>query len=348
MDKHTKIMYNTINIRKGGDKVIKKALCIILVLLMALTFTACTNKSDALLTVGETEISSGIYTYYLDKVKNSPQQYGITEATRENIIEAAKECCLVYAGTIELMKKQELTLSGDYKRTAAQNTENIWSLFSQYYEKIGVTKQDITLIQTHECRKLLLLDHYFGASGINPLSDDELKEEFVDIYVGFKVIAGSLTKENEKGEIISLTDEEISQTEKLFEEMASKINAGTATIDELNVQYNNSLGIIVTGNLTTELMKDGDPMYDDGFFDTVMSITHGKAKVIKSGTSIYVLQRQTIATTDEDAFALYRAEVLETVKMPSVEKKIKKTYEKLSLEENERAKTKIEKEILGK
>lgn len=326
----------------------KKVLCILLVFVLAFSLTACSGRSNALLTVGETKISAGVYKYYLDKVKNSPEDYGITDATKENITEKTKECCLVYAGTEELMKKQKLTLSGDYKRNAAQNTEDIWSMFSGYYEKIGVTKQDITNIQTHECRKLLLLQHYYGENGKAPVSDDELKEEFVDIYVGFKVISGSLTKENEKGEVISLTDEEIRKTEKLFEEMASKINAGTATIDELNVQYNNSLDIIVTGNLTTELMKDGDPMYDDGFFDTVMSITHGKARVIRSGTSIYVLQRQTIATTDEDAFALYRAEVLEEMKMPDVDKKIRKTYKKLSLEENDRALKKAEKEVLDK
>lgn len=326
---------------------IRKITAVAVFIIIMFTLTACSDKTDEAFMLDDVSISSGVYAYYLDKVKSEPKAYGADAEDEESIKAAAKKCCISYGGAIRLLQKKGIILANEFKRQAAENTENIWSLFSQHYENIGVTKQDITKIQTHECRKLQLLNYYFGADGIAPVSDMDLKEEFVDIYVGFKVIVGSLTKENDKGETIELTDSEKAEIEKKFTNMASQINSGTATIDELNVQYNDSLDIIVTGNLTTELMKQGDPMYDDDFFSQVMSLTHGKAKMIKSGSSIYVVERQTIATTDEDAFAVYRSEVLESVKMPSIIEKIENNGAKMTVTENEKVTEKVEKLILG-
>jgi len=162
----------------------------------------------------------------------------------------------------------------------------------------------------------------------------DLKERFVDMYVGFKAIEGSLTKINDKGETVSLTENEIKEKEELFSSMAKSINEGTATIDELNAEYNDSLGIIVTSPLSVLLTKEGDPMYEDDFFDTVNGISHGKAKAVKSGDSIYVIERQTIATDDEDAFMTYRSEVLQDMRMGKIEKKLKSLISEMTIEEN--------------
>ena len=66
-------------------------------------------------------------------------------------------------------------------------------------------------------------------------------------------------------------------------------------------------------------------MYDDDFFAKMSTISHGRAAIVKTGSSIYVVQRSTIATSDEDAFAVYRTDVLNEMKMPAVEKLLSKT-----------------------
>ncbi len=322
---------------------LKKITALTAVLVMLICFCGCGKTDNNAFSSGELTVSAGVYAYYLDKVSSSPESYGVKEGDREKIIAAAEKCCREYLGAIALCQKKKVTLSNSFKRTAAENTENLWKMFSGYYESIGVTKQDITQIYLHECRKQQLLEYYFGAQGISPVADMDLKEEFVDMYVGFKAITGSLTRENDKGETTMLSDAEIEAVKKQFQEMALKINSSLATIDELNVQYNEGLDIIVTGSLSTELMKEGDPMYDDEFFGKVLSITHGKAAVVISGSSIYVIERQTIATTDEDAFAQYRAEVLEKVKMPSVISKIEKTAKGMTFEENEKVTRDVQK-----
>lgn len=311
----------------------KKTATLLAALIFILSFTACSKKTYPYASEGHV-VTEGLYNYYRAEVTSSPEKYSATAENEDSIRDAVKQCCSEYLAAIKLMEKEKITLSSEFKRLAAENTENLWGLFSDYYNSIGVTKQDITRTQEHESRKLQLLDHFYGAEGKDPVEEIDLKERFVDMYVGFKAIEGSLTKLNDKGETVSLTEKEIKETESLFSSMAQSINEGTADIDSLNTEYNDSLGIIVTSPLSVLLTKKGDPMYEDDFFDTVSGISHGKAKAVRSGDSIYVIERQTIATDDEDAFMSYRSEVLQDMRMEKIEKKLKKLIKEMTIEEN--------------
>ncbi len=311
----------------------KKLIAILSVIAVFFTLTACGKKKNPFTFEGHT-VTQGVYNYYKEKVTSSPESYSVSENDTAAISAAVKQCCSEYLAAKKLMENEGITLGNEFKRLAVENTENLWSLFSDYYNSIGVSKQDITEIQTHESRMLQLLDHFYGVNGKDPVKEIDLKERFVDMYVGFKAIEGSLTRTNDKGETVPLTEKEIKETEKLFSSMAKSINDGTATIDELNIQYNDSLGIIVTSPLSVLLTKEGDPMYDDDFFSAVSSVSHGKARAVKSGDSIYVIERQTIATDDEDAFMTYRSEVLQDMRMKKVRNKLNKLIETMVIEEN--------------
>ncbi len=314
----------------------KRLIALLGVILIVFSFASCGKDASYPYSCDGHTVTTGVYNYYLDAVRNNPKTYGAKKDNTESIKDSVRECCSEYLGAIKLMEKEGITLDSEFKRLAAENTEDIWGMFSEYYKNIGVTKQDITKIQTHNSRLLQLLDYYYGVDGLKPVDDMDMKEEFVDMYVGFKSIEGSLTKTNDKGETADLTEKEILEAENLFRAMALKINNGTATIDELNEEYNESLGIIVTSPLSTLLMKEGDPMYGDDFFSQVYAISHGYARMIKSGSSIYVIERQTIATDDEDAFMMYRSEVLQSMKMEDVEKKITKLIKKMNITEDEK------------
>ncbi len=311
----------------------KKLVALLSVILIFFSFASC-GKKNYPYTFENHVVTEGLYNYYKSKVTASPEDYSASKDDQSSIDAAVKQCCSEYLAAIKLMEDEKIVLGSEFKRLAAENTENIWSLFSAYYNSIGVTKQDITRAQTHESRLLQLLDHFYGAEGKAPVKEIDLKERFVDMYVGFKAIEGSLTKTNDKGEVVPLTEKEINEKEKLFSSMAKSINEGTATIDELNAEYNDSLGIIVTSPLSVLLAKEGDPMYDDDFFATVSGISHGKAKAVRSGDSVYVIERQTIATDDEDAFMTYRSEVLQDMRMGKIEKKLKKLIDKMTIEES--------------
>ncbi|MBR5437968.1 MAG: hypothetical protein IKV21_03520 [Clostridia bacterium] len=311
----------------------KKLITLSAVIILLFTFASC-GKEEHPYVYEDNAVTEGLYNYYKSKVTSSPEEYSATADDSASIDKAVKQCCSEYLAAIKLMEDEGIVLSSEFKRLAAENTENIWSLFSAYYNSIGVTKQDITRVQTHESRMLQLLDHFYGAEGKEPVKEMDMKERFVEMYVGFKAIEGSLTRTNDKGEIVPLTEKETKEAETLFSSMAKSINEGTASIDDLNVEYNDSMGIIVTSPLSVLLTKEGDPMYDDGFFSEVKSITHGRAKAVKSGDCIYVIERQTIATDDEDAFMTYRSEVLQDMRMGKIEKKLEKLISKMEIQEN--------------
>ena len=118
--------------------------------------------------------------------------------------------------------------------------------------------------------------------------------------------------------------------------MAKSINSSLMTINDANKIYNESIGIIVTQNPETALMKQGDVLYGDSFFKEVSKLKKGEAAVIESGSRVFLLQRQVI-TNDDDGFVfIYRSEMLESLKMKDLNKKLSEIADTLEVKINKR------------
>ena len=275
------------------------------------------------LTVNGKEVSEGIYCYYLDKLMS--EQGDVSSLSGEKLQKIRTSALELTSKTVigaELVADKGLSTA--YKRLAADDTEKLWSLYGDYYKTVSVSKQDITEIMRYEYTKKQLVGQYYGEGTEKAPSEMDLKQAFVEMYVGFKAVEGSLMKDSDMGERVEISSAEKKQLISTFESLAKKINSGDMTIDEANERYNDTLGIIVMSPLEVTLVREGDPLYAEDFFSEVMDIDHGDCAVIESGSTVYLLQRQTIATTDEDAFALYRSEILEHLKMGEIEKLINK------------------------
>lgn len=306
-----------------------KRIIFLLTVLMLFVFslTSCTSKNEAKMTVEGISVKEGVYNYYLDEASKEAESDGKAEET-------ALQKCKEFAAAQLLLKEKELSVRAYFKRKTAEDTEALWNMFGEHYLQNGISKADINSVIFTQYVKKELLHYYYGTDGVTPVSVMDLKEEFVDLYIGFKAIEGSLTKENEMGETVALSDAEVTALKKKFSSMASQINNQTATIDELNESYNEAEGLIVTDTLPVILAKKDDGLYEESFFDAVMDIPHGFARVVQSGTSIYVVERAVIATNDEDAFAQYSEEILEYMKMDSINKMITKRADKCTVKED--------------
>lgn len=292
---------------KVGE-VMKKAISLVIIMIVIVTaFAGCVSGGYPLAIEG-TRISEGVYTYFLSETKDKDK---------------AIEVCKSLIAAENIIKAEGISLSANYKRVVAEETDKKWSLYSAYYESIGVTKQDITSALAYEYGKNELLDYYYGDKGKKPVKDSRLRSEFDKTYVGFKAIEASYIKLSDMGESVSISDSEKSAVKKQFSSMAKSINSGTMTIDRANEKYNESIGLIVTQTLDTVLVKEGNVLYDDNFFSEIAKLSNGEAAVIESGNSVFLLQRQSIANEDE-YFYLYKSEMLEKLKMDDIEKKISK------------------------
>ena len=302
---------------KVGE-VMKKAISLIVIMIVIVsTFAGCIGGAYPLSIEGS-RISEGVYTYFFSEVKDK---------------EKALEVCKSVVAAENLMKAEGISLSANYKRVVAEETDKKWSLFSSYYESIGVTKQDITSALTYEYGKKELLNYYYGDKGKKPVKDSRLRSELDKTYVGFKAIEASYIKLSDMGESVTISDREKSAIKKQFSSMAQSINMGTMTIDRANEKYNESIGLIVTQTLDTVLVKEGNVLYDDDFFSRIAKLSKGEAAVIESGSSVFLLQRQSIADEDE-YFYLYKSEMLQKLKTDDIEKKLLKASSEYTVKTN--------------
>ncbi|MBQ8028999.1 MAG: hypothetical protein IJ262_06300 [Clostridia bacterium] len=313
----------------------KRFLFVAAAVCLVFLFSSCSKGNSAPVTVENESISSGVFAYYLDKIMSYPEDYDADLKNTQQLFEKAATLCSYHAAANSIMKEEKISLSHSGKADIAAETESEWSLFGEYYKSIGISKPDLTEINTFEEKKEQLVEYYYGADGKNAVSDDDLKQKFVEMYIGFKAFEGSFTKTNIKGETVPMTEKEKEALIADFRKMADKINEG-ASIDSVYEDYCVSQGLIAISSPEVILMKDKDPMYADDFFKKVSTISHSKAAPVTSGSSVYVVQRVTIATSDEDAFEQYRSTVLQEMKMPAVEKKISSVAKKSKVETNEK------------
>ena len=298
------------------------ALSLFFILIISV-FSGCAQEEEStFLTVDGRVLSKGLFTYYLDDVLSSPSEYGIEAGDRKAATECAVECCKRYVASEKYMKEKDIVLSSGNKQAIATEVETKWSLYADYYRKLGVAKTDLTEAVTHEYRLRQMIDYYYGPEGLEPIDEMELKETFVDLYVGFRAIAVPLTKENSLGETVPLTEAEQETLLNLLRGYRNAINEGTKTIDEVNVEYNNTLDIIVTENLEINVVKIGSPMYTQEFYDTMLEISHTRAGIIICPNTMYLVQREKIATTAEDEFYVYRAGLIEELKIDEIREQI--------------------------
>lgn len=313
----------------------KKTCATILLLLFLLSLlSGCGSSGKAAITVSGSPVPNGVFAYYLDLVSADPASFNAGE-DNDSIISAAAGLCAEYSALFSFMEKNEIRMEQYLKSEANDETDGIWSIFGEYYKNRGITKADILNIRLFENGKRQVVSHLFGKGGKHEVSQDDLKQSFVELYVGFKAIEAPLSKLNSKGETISLSESEKAELEEQFERMRSRFKSGT-DIDTLNREYCKSRGLVATQSLEVSLVKKGDVMYENDFFEKVGSISHGSAAVIESESTIYLIERCTIATSDEDAFAQYESEVLEHLKLPWVEKKITALAEKSETVQNEK------------
>lgn len=318
----------------------------LLLVAVMFSFCSCGARGKTPLTVEGVGVSKGLFAYYLDCVCANPKAYSVKEKTKENVLAATYELCKKYVAVENFMRENKIKTEQYLKSEANSKTNGLWSLFGAYYRHIGVSKADVLNAELCNAGKRQIVAHFFGEGGKNEVSKDDLKQSFVELYVGFKAIEAPLTKVNTKGETTELSKKEKTALEEQFELMAKRLQNGT-DIDTLNAEYCRSVNLVATQALEVNLMKKGDEMYDDDFFEKVSSIYHGSGRVIESGNSIYLIERCTIATNDEDAFMQYESEVLEYVKMPWVEKKISSLAGKYTASENRKLIERVYKAVVG-
>lgn len=307
---------------------------ILLAVCLLMCFTACGNKLSYALSINGTEVTEGVYTYYLDSVLANPDEFDLTaENYEEDAKAAATELVKKYIAINTMTHDLSVTLSYSAKAEIAEDTDSYWDFFSDHYEKIGITKQDINKIITSDKYEMALLDYYYGeGSKISPVSTKKLKNAFTQKYVGVKIIAAPLTTTDTLGSTVALDDIELKNTRTTFENMKNKANNGT-DIDSVYSSYNSAKDLIGTESLETFVFTKDSARYSNDFFAQVIKLDYNKATVFESEDTIYLLYRVDITGEEYNYFLTYKEEVLADLKLADLEKKIASKSKKYEVDE---------------
>ncbi len=304
----------------------KRILCAVTALTLFITLlTACGGPRTAL-SIGGAQISSEIYTYYYDLVKRSPKTY--PGDARENAVNLCKE----YVAVNTLAAELSLSLQTKQEASASAWVNQQWKFFSSYYTSLGISKQALMKVRENEERRKLLLDAYYGADGLQPVADEELKAYFSSHFVVFKSINGYLTDTNDVGEPVALSDERVAEIKQQFNTMADNIRNGTS-IEEVNTKYLEAQKSAAGGELAASVIDGQNTDYPEGFYEQVAAMKNGDVKVITLSTFIYVVQKMDALGDEGSYFTQYRTDVLQSMKGEDFEKLLQERENSFEVDE---------------
>ena len=249
----------------------KKTISLLLVATtIALLLTSCSGPAK--IKVNGVKIDNEIYTYF---------ENTLPEDDDGNVSEdAIKSAISRYVTINSEFNNRGLSVDSEEKGALSTHVNNLWHLYGNYYNEIGVSKQTIYKIELSKKYESVLLANYY-----NDVKEDDLKAYFKENYMGIRFVTGYLFTINEQGESIAMTDEQKQTVIDSYTSTATLINEGTvieeavSSIDE-NAEIYNAL-----------INNFDDGTFPQGFFDQVKKLDAGKAGAITIDDYIFLVQR---------------------------------------------------------
>lgn len=236
------------------------------------------------------------------------------EISTQELYARAQELCAEYVAVNSLFHAYNCVLSAAEKSDVSVTTNDLWRLYGNYYESIGVSKQTFYKIQLSTAYRDALLDVLYGENGVTPVPEEQLHEYYEAHYIVFRAISGYYTNVDEEGNIVPMSEEERAATDSAFSGMAERINSGT----DINTAYNDYLESIgdteADETVEVRIASTESQGYPAGFFEAVHAQEQDTAAVLQLGDYIYVTVRLDPYTEDSSYYQGNRTDVLRGLK----------------------------------
>lgn len=276
------------------------ALMLALLLLAALCGCGKTQQSDTpetVITVSAADVGADLYALYLTQIFHAPEKYGLSDTSREAAEKKAVELCTQYVAINTAFRNAGLHLTPEYKTRIAENVSVKWSFYQKYYASVGVRKQTLTMFETAEAMREMLIAHKYGKGGAAAVSDVELDAYYAVNYVTFRSINGYLTQTGADGSIERLPAMEIAAIEDRFRAMCDDVRTGTS-VEEVG-KKNAGSAYILSAEAQTVTINRKTNNYPAEFFTRVQQMDEGAPRVIETEDYIFLVVKQS-AKNDEN------------------------------------------------
>ncbi len=305
-------------------------------LLAALLLCGCGTQSAVPLQCGSLAFSEGEYAFLLHR----EMQNAGSDSTKEELLLRTNDACRYYAALEQTMQTEHLSLSVPHKSEAALRTRGQWQFFAAHYRALGMTKSDLTRLNTREETEKALTEHLFGSGGKREVKERKLKQWFNESYAGFRSFSETLTKQNAAGETVPLSNKEQAALWEVFRQMKSRADSGTA-LDSLYKEYSRSKGLLATSGTEVQIVRQGDPTVAESFYNAVQKLKPGETAVVLDGSRLVLVQRIDLLAPDTPYYAEARDKVLFEKKGEATRKEVRALAETLEAHADEQVCSRI-------
>ena len=254
---------------------------------VVLSFSSCSQIAKV--KVNGVKIDNEVYYYFEDLYKGN-------EALINKAISR-------YVAINSEFLSRNLSLSSTQKSELSHKVNDLWQLYSSHYTQQDISKQTIYKIETSKMYEDTLLDYFYGANGVYPVSEDEIKAYFKEHYIAIHFATEYLFNIDENGATVPMTDAEQSAIISDFNRSVDLVITGspieTATDKEIHDTIINSFS---------------DGSFPSGFYKEVSNLEINSAGTIILGHYVFLVQRIDVFDETYNYYESYRTQCLRALK----------------------------------
>ena len=287
------------------------------------SLSSCSNKKKTALVIAGTEINSEIFTYYLDKVYQAPQDYGLAENPPDKELkQAVINECKKYLAANTSFRDKGLTLTASEKVEISQAVNNYWIRFENHCKKIGVSKQTLTKILTSQAYGDALFAAEYDKGAGDAESEKVLQDYFYENYISFRTVCAYYTAADGS----PMTQLEKTQLLSSIDTLAE--GAGT-DVDEF-AQAAQSAGFSLSGSV---LLKKGADTYPHGFYEKVSEQEDNTVQVITYDECVFIVWKENLRDKGDSVYVNYRSACISDLYYEDYQAELNEYLDTLTVEE---------------
>lgn len=201
---------------------LKKALAALAAGVMMFTLAGCSN-TGYIMKCNDEEIKSGVYLfsmfnemtyqmtmmYYMDGItENYFDEEVEGKSFSDYLLEKAKTLTKEYAAVTAQFETLGLSFTEDEIKALNASVKNTWDTNSALLEAEGISRESVKYVYYADQMRSKIFDFYYGDSGVEAVSDDELTAYVNDNFIRYKSISVAKSKSEDETE---KTDEDAKQ-----------------------------------------------------------------------------------------------------------------------------------------
>ena len=271
---------------KFSKSMLRRGISLILALCCLLSvglLSSCgKGEKKPVVTINDIDIGNDVFIYYLDNAVSSlgkDADYSTLESHTMALIYR-------YFKTNTLASKEDISLSTAQKAQVAEKVDAIWSVYGEYYERIGVKRDTLTKIFTVDAYRDALMLKYYGKGGMYEISEGQIYANFQANYVVFQAITGYLTQTDEYGVTTPISQNDAETLVLKFQNILKTVGSGEQTMEQA-ADYLVSTGLSST--VETVVLHRDDTSYPEGFFEQIQLLEKRKANLVSTKEYLYLV-----------------------------------------------------------